>query len=345
MTIVLLLLILILLFAGCRPSKNNNGYLSKTTGTGLRGFACLLVILAHTGSNCDQLHGPVTDMAGPAGVAVFFFLSGYGLTKSMSDGYVKGFLGRKLPKLWVPILILIPVYYIMYNFIFPGYSEEFTGITNVWKSLLEGNTLVLGGWYILVMTVFYMAFQFGYRLYMAGGKNNRVMFTFAAALIYFVYEAFVVLSFWPAHWIVTPHMFVIGMIWGLNEQKILKTGYVIPLTGAAGAVIIAAGVMMILSGSYYPYFIGLALAATGLTAVLIFLSRNLVLGNRFINFAGKYSFGIYLTHWLVLWSLEKLITNVYVWLIVSVPVIMVAGMFADKLFKAVDGALLNKIKA
>lgn len=345
MTIVLLILIFIALFAGCRPSKNNDGYLSKPTGTCLRGFACLLVILAHIGSNCDRLHGSITSMAGPAGVAVFFFLSGYGLTKSMNDGYMKGFLVRKLPKLWIPVVILIPVYYIMYNFIFPGYSEEFTGLSNVWNSLLEGNTLVLGGWYILVMTVFYAAFKFGYQMYMAGGKNNKVKFTLVAALIYLVYEAFVVLSFFPAHWIVTPHMFVIGMIWGMNEQKILKSGYLIPLSGIAGAAAIAAGVLMIVSGSYYPYFIGLAFAATGLTAVLIFLSRNFAFGNRFVSFAGKYSFGIYLTHWLVLWSLEKLINNIYVWLIVSIPVVLVMGMLADKLFKAIDGALLNKSKA
>ncbi len=83
--IVLLLLLLLLLKAkAVRPlSGFNEDYLSLDTGKALRGFFALVVVFHHLAQQTETglLFHRFTH-AGYLCVAVFFFLSGYGLQRS-----------------------------------------------------------------------------------------------------------------------------------------------------------------------------------------------------------------------------------------------------------------------
>ena len=122
----------LLLAAGWRIRRTGclHGF-GKTETLPLRGLLVLLVVLGHlnnrTGHAIPGLN--VFGWETPA-VAVFFFLSGYGLWKSHATdpGYWRGFLQRALPKLLLPVLILAGGYWI-FQFLSGG---RFHGLHHIW---------------------------------------------------------------------------------------------------------------------------------------------------------------------------------------------------------------------
>lgn len=337
--IIFFIAVILIFFFGAKHTDDNPDYLSRQTGVHLRGLACLLVLSAHAGIMNNAFEWEFSTLEGPWGVGVFFFLSGYGLIRSMNIDYMRGFLKRKYIKLWIPVFFLTPVYYIIYNYVIPTGGDEYLGLHNVVVSLLNGNTIVSGAWYILVMSCFYLAFKIAYEVSYRKENAFRAEFVLIVVLFYIVYTTVVIFGWWGAQWMVSPHMFIIGLIWGINEPRILKRHSNIIWVLIVSLIAAAAGVFLYESDSLYEWIIGITLTVTGFCGVLIFISSRFRVGNRITGFIGKHSFGIYMVHWLVFYIIRNYVSNPYLWFVISLSAGVIIGVAADKLFATISKKL------
>lgn len=103
----------------------DGGLISKERSTELKGAGVLFVIFAHVGYYLVADHAflfPLSTFAG-AGVNLFLFLSGYGLTASMlaHQRTVKEFYVRHARKLYVPLWLTLALFFVA-DFVVHGHS-------------------------------------------------------------------------------------------------------------------------------------------------------------------------------------------------------------------------------
>ena len=142
----LLLIVLLLQGASLSPRGETGPRFLCPDQTGMiRAAACLCIILHHlvqhsTGYGA-RYAGPVTffNDAGFLFTGIFFFFSGYGLTRSLEtrEGYLKTFPARRFPSVlipfWITNLLLILAGRIWYGFWWDPLKllGDLTGITLV----------------------------------------------------------------------------------------------------------------------------------------------------------------------------------------------------------------------
>lgn len=142
--------------------KDAKEYLSKEVTFCLKGYLCLCVLLHHlylfTGFFAHTYFGHFLNRLGGWAVAVFFFISGYGLFQSyLRDGrqYLRAFLRKRVLPLYLTYLFFACVYGIT--------SYATLSIKTVVTSLTYGGTIVSFGWYFQEIFVFYLMFYLAFR--------------------------------------------------------------------------------------------------------------------------------------------------------------------------------------
>lgn len=122
----------------------------------IRAFAAFAIFLCHTSHNFSSQWTSEFGNWGTPSVAVFFFLSGYGLMFSLKhkgESYLNNFLSKRLSKILVPFVVVV--------FVWQSYQ------------LFEGS-FSLGGlfrspspfsWFIYALIVWYFAFYVIFRLF------------------------------------------------------------------------------------------------------------------------------------------------------------------------------------
>lgn len=77
----------------------------------LRGIAILIIIIGHIGVSGFDCR--VFNPLGGIGVAMFLFLSGYGLTESYKNNGLSNYWKKKVVRIAIPYLVWIPIYHIV----------------------------------------------------------------------------------------------------------------------------------------------------------------------------------------------------------------------------------------
>ena len=136
-------------------------------------------------------------------VAVFFFLSGYGLYQSTrNNNALVGFAKKKI----LPFYLIIVFYTFVYvaYMIVCGSKIEWLSI---FRSLTFGGTIIANGWYLQVQLLCYLMFFFVMRYV---SKRYQILAMSIVQIIYIVICLLVCMSF-----IVYERalIFVMGMIW------------------------------------------------------------------------------------------------------------------------------------
>lgn len=116
-------------------SKNDltqgNIYLDRNVSDLIKFIACIMVALSHYGGyflvtiNSQNLFWKlVAANFGYAGVALFFFLSGYGLAKSdqKSNRTFTSFFKRRISKVYIPA-VLVSAIWLIFNLLLFGYAN------------------------------------------------------------------------------------------------------------------------------------------------------------------------------------------------------------------------------
>lgn len=135
-------------------------YLSLDTTNCLKGICAVCVVIHHLYQQTDiakeHIIGKFLQSLGFLAVAVFFFLSGYGLVVSVKrkgTDYIRAFPIKRIVPFYINNVILIFVYVLLFTTVKGGVShQEFI------QSFFWGGTVVKNGWYLQVILMFYISF-------------------------------------------------------------------------------------------------------------------------------------------------------------------------------------------
>lgn len=330
---LLVLLMAVLCLWGIRFAKpffkgNNDDYLSVDNTMALRGVLAQVIILGHLAQRAPG--GLIFGQLGRIGyllVAVFFFLSGYGVQRQYMtrSGYAAGFLKKRIMSVGIPYLVVIAVYWGYH-----AWQGELLSPLDVAYSLINGSPVALYSWYIQSVLLFYVGFQL---IMVLCGKKYGAMVV-AGGVWYGLYTLFCVLMHYGNWWYISTLPVVIGMAWAVYEKQILKFlqkfYYPAVLTSFAGVA--AALVFGERLGSSAAAEVVVKTVATTLFAVgVVLVLRKVKLGNPVLNWLGQVSMELYLLQGvtILLWRDQVLyIQNdlLYCVLALVTVVILAAGM-------------------
>lgn len=242
--------------------------LAKQNTDALRGVLALIILFHHlyeyAGFLIETPVAVLLQIIGYLCVAMFFFLSGYGLVcsvKSKGQDYIRSLPRKRILPLWCFYLFLIALYVGM-NFIrvkligepFGAGMSLFDSATGgiQWGLLLQsflfgfGKTVVGNGWYMQVILILYLAFWLVFTIFRSPKGRGIGMTAFTLAYIAVCVVAGI---FWlgdqPNTVYETVPCFLLGMLWSSGRPKLLnKFNRTYKVLLAGGAVLFLFAVLM-----------------------------------------------------------------------------------------------------
>ncbi len=295
---------------------------------GLRAFAIIFVILSHVG--LDKI------IPGGFGVSLFFFISGYLITKLLITEYEKtGTIGfknfylrrvfRLYPALILMVCLSIAVLIILHGKIFPGaILSAFFYFTNYYivyfkpVPVKEWDFIFDPTWSLSIEEHFYLAFPILFFL-LYNKKNGLLIFLLIASFLpliyrcYLTYTAPVIDDVFTNRIYVTTETRADSIIWGCIAALMLfknNTQTYVNLLKSYWSLI--AGVVIILFSLLFRSAMFRESFRFSLQAIAFFLIVpsisfynqtsviKKVLENKALLFIGRLSYSLYLFHWMVI---------------------------------------------
>ncbi len=309
-TLIFILALFVTLLISLAKRKNIDFDHSVTQE--LKGLAILAIIFGHIGyflsTSRDFLH-PLSVASG-MGVNLFLFLSGYGLTlsylknkPSILDFYKKRLFRLFLP-MWITITLLICFDFIFLNKTYPLVSifHHYLGISLEPNELFSGLDSPL--WYFTLILIYYLVFPlvtFSWLIYLS---PLILLLGFNFLLNQPSNLETTLISLYKIHSVAFPAGVAIALLASKTNQKYFsaikkffsKNIIRIPLT----LILIPPFCYFAINSSVdgNPFAEQLISLILMFLCISFFLLKNFQL--KFLNLYGKYSYGIYLIHWPIL---------------------------------------------
>ena len=222
---------------------------TKDRGLYLKGFLAVSIVLHHLAQRTD-CGKPFSffDSIGPEIVAVFFFISGYGLMSSFlakGKAYFNHFLSKRIWKLCKPFVLVLIIYQVVCTV-----DGEGSTFRQIYNDLLQGDTeaLLPSCWFIFAIVLHYLAFFIVFR----NVKNVKLaqVFMLLYMIFYIVIFRYVLsFGFW---WYISALSINVGLAWKYWENSITKVikRHFISLAGTV-ALISVAMIVLLHQGMYW----------------------------------------------------------------------------------------------
>ena len=123
-------------------------------------IAAIVVVISHLTKNYDLwIFNQLFDF-GTYSVALFFFLSGYGLKYSLMNktNYLNQFFTKRIPKVAIPYIVSTIVWIIISSIIYPQKTLSLLDIFSYYPILPFG-------WYFVILIYLYIMFYLSYRYF------------------------------------------------------------------------------------------------------------------------------------------------------------------------------------
>lgn len=269
----------------CYPFDKNNTL-------GLRGLLSILIVVHHWGIKYFNGFPLWLEQWGMIIVAIFFFLSGFGLMKSFvvkGNGYLEGFFIRRFSKILIPFVIASSIWCIW--LVFFNLDMLLTLIAN----LDSGKTLLPNSWFCFVIMLSYLVFYIGAKRL----KNKNIIIVVMSVLL-LLYIVCVKRLDWGNNWYMTCLAISSGLVAGYYEIQLmafLKTNRMLSILVLCGAIILLSG-LSIYTKSYKFISQTFMICVYIILPFVVFICINSIGGikNKLLNFCGLISYEIYLVH-------------------------------------------------
>lgn len=176
--------------------------------TALRGVLAL-VVLAHHMSLFVPMGGigAILRECGKPAVAAFLFLSGQGLMRQMRQrqGYLNGFFGRQMKKLWLPYSVMATCSFLAW----PLTHGHGFGWADLCDRFRYGDPIVSNGWYVFFLAALYGVFFLSARI-----LRRPWWIVSVAAVVTLAWIPVCQWVGWGAYWYASGPAFALGLAWG-----------------------------------------------------------------------------------------------------------------------------------
>lgn len=185
--------------------------LSRDKSNAVKGVFAILIVFHHFSTTCDISSFSEFRQWGAIIVSVFFFMSGYGLGRSITlkgMAYLSNFLSHRLWKsVILPYAIALIIFLVYLNVDVPDAST----LVGDWS---RGFTLLPNAWFIVALALMYLGFYF---INKTSGRCHVVkMFLYTLVYIIIVYS----IGF-ERCWYVSVIMFPLGMLYAEKENELV----------------------------------------------------------------------------------------------------------------------------
>lgn len=204
-------IIIVLYLLSWRERKSSLTFLSREKSFALRGILAMSIMLHHLSLSGVTWLGFFRSWGAPV-VSLFFFLSGYGLTKSYiskGDSYLNGFFRHRLiDSVFLPFLLVWILYRLINWERMPGLWEELQ------DTITEGNVILPNSWFVLTIMIFYTFFYISFR-YMRSRLHPAVLTILCICYIVGCY-----IMGYDRCWYISAMAFPFGIWIGMYEHRL-----------------------------------------------------------------------------------------------------------------------------
>lgn len=305
-------------------------YISKEYTTCLRGIFAILVVIHHLYQYSGLLRGTYIgvflQLFGFLSVAVFFFLSGFGLMFSANKkNYINHFFQRRFLPLYCFYVFLI-VLYSLWTLLL----EKEVSFSRIIQSFLFGKTIVTNGWYLQATFVMYLIYLLVFKIFKS--YKNRLLF-FGVGI--FIYCIVCILLDLGISWYQTIPCVVFGMIYCYKKDSIdtllhkyaWRIFILFSILFTTSFILSAVSNIAVLFDMLYSlFFVG------ALISLVYILCDTVLIENKFTKVCGEYSLEIYVTHGLFLRLIKlKYIENIPLYIITVIIGTIVMSFIIKKI--------------
>jgi len=194
-----------------------NDYLSKDSTGALKGVLCVVIFFHHFAGffeSFDIIYYILVH-SGFLAVALFFFISGYGLAVSAKSkqGYVETFLPRRLLRVLVPYWVCL-LLYTLASLAFNLYTKSPVNLKNFLLSLAGAGEIAENSWFVPAIVFLYVLFWLCIRFFKR--KTALLLMLGVMAALSAVFITTGKMTVWSSSFF----GFYVGVLWGFYIEKL-----------------------------------------------------------------------------------------------------------------------------
>ena len=183
-------------------------------GTELRGLLALVVLFHHFSFFIsDGVLLPLFRELGKPTVAVFLFLSGYGVMRRFCSDpqYLHRFLPRRMAKLWIPYSAVA----LLSLLTRPIWKGTWYGLSDLLGAFRYGDPVVSNGWYVFFLAALYLLFWLFAKL-----LRRPLWITAAVGAATLLWIPLCRWIGWGSYWYASGPAFAFGLLRGVYGRPI-----------------------------------------------------------------------------------------------------------------------------
>lgn len=277
-----------------------NTIISKSNSTTLKALCCILIVLHHYFQASGMMRGTFVShffvsICGYVSVAIFFFLSGYGITEAEQKAKLAWgqFLKKRICRVYVPFVVTNVLFLLLLVFLSQYHDGWITGIKQgVGIELIDSIT-----WFVPVLLLLYIFAQ------LLSAIRKRCVKCIGMMVLMTVYAISGLTVFnIPFYAIVSAPAFVVGYIASIYKTETIglfsttRIKLLVLLSGVVGSFLFSAINMGYIVVSQH--ILHLSIALNNICVIIVIAS--LFVGHDVFwfkcNWLGNISYEVYLIH-------------------------------------------------
>lgn len=306
-----------------------------------RGLFAAVILIHHFSASFDPpyLLGIFTHV-GYLFVALFFFLSGYGLAFgfNISPDYIKlkTFIPKRFFKTIIPYWLCV-----LFAGAFVAVFYPPLDIHYFLRSFYSFRSIVANSWYVFIILIMYAAFVLLFRI-----RNRKIALFAMLAFVCGLITVFLIID-----WSLFARSllaFYIGIIYCFNYGKIdafIKKSFLLKLIACflIFAALCAARYYFATRSNYWLDNIFAILSSSVFPVLLFsFVIKKIHIGNVVLDFSGKLSYEIYLLHGLFCYYFQPLRSNMLLFFAAVVICTIISAMIIHALSRLITAPFFKR---
>lgn len=270
-----------------------------------RGIAAIFIVLHHISQRITVIKALIVmRYIGFISVAVFFFISGYGLMSGFiyKKDYLKGFLRKRMLKILIP--------YWMVNMIAIAIDLWKGGKHEIYQYAASflGFDYFTGTWFVTAILImyllFYVCFRFADKLdFSLHRKHTKPVIMLAGIIIYCAVCWRMDLS---SSYTASIAAFLLGVMWPCHGHRVviwLRKGFISKLILVSGmfGILFAGRLLLVLKGfdGWLLQTVLRNLVSISFIFLIITITQKIQLKGRVLNWFGDISYELYMVHYIM----------------------------------------------